>query len=131
MFALSSKTRDEIPVHESTQFFPREIIQLVVSFLPTDIATLQQLELTCGSFYSALQPFWESFWRVQYPTITLTKNYRFASIQLHQFIQDYATPGNGTLEIKIVVVGEGAVGKSALVLRYVKEEFISRWDPTM
>ena len=34
-------------------------------------------------------------------------------------------------EIKIAVVGEGGVGKSALSLQYVQELFIDNYDPTI
>ena len=40
--------------------------------------------------------------------------------------QDYSTP-----KIKIVVLGESKVGKSALIFRYLKGEFPKKHDPTV
>ena len=34
-------------------------------------------------------------------------------------------------EFKLVVVGSGAVGKSALTLQFVQSEFIEEYDPTI
>ena len=34
-------------------------------------------------------------------------------------------------EFKLVVVGSGAVGKSALTLQFVQSEFIEDYDPTI
>ena len=35
------------------------------------------------------------------------------------------------MSIKLAVLGAGGVGKSALTLRYVRDFFISDWDPTI
>merc|ERR1719273_3045826 len=42
-----------------------------------------------------------------------------------------SSSGNSMTEYKIVVMGAGAVGKSALVLRYVCDEFLEEYDPTI
>ncbi|KAL7718650.1 Sphingomyelin phosphodiesterase [Entamoeba marina] len=38
---------------------------------------------------------------------------------------------NKSLHFRIVLLGSGSVGKSALATRYVKNTFISRYDPTI
>ena len=43
-----------------------------------------------------------------------------------------ARPGRGRLRVyKVVVLGEGGVGKSALVLQFVSHNFIEYHDPTI
>lgn len=38
---------------------------------------------------------------------------------------------NGTKEYKMVVLGSGAVGKSALTIRLVTQNFLEEYDPTI
>lgn len=35
------------------------------------------------------------------------------------------------MSIKLAVLGAGGVGKSALTLRYVRDFFVTDWDPTI
>ena len=37
----------------------------------------------------------------------------------------------GSRTFKFVVVGAGAVGKSALVVRFIKNDFVTDYDPTI
>jgi GTPase SAR1 family protein len=41
------------------------------------------------------------------------------------------TAGAGTGEYKMVVLGSGAVGKSALTIRLVTQNFLEEYDPTI
>ena len=34
-------------------------------------------------------------------------------------------------DYQIVVIGPGAVGKSALTIRFIQNEFMEYWDPTI
>ena len=34
-------------------------------------------------------------------------------------------------KIKLCVLGDGQVGKSALTIRYFQDEFVEGWDPTI
>ncbi len=42
-----------------------------------------------------------------------------------------ATPSNYPKEYKMVVLGSGAVGKSALTIRLVTQNFLEEYDPTI
>lgn len=42
-----------------------------------------------------------------------------------------AYSGNGTREYKIVVVGSGGVGKSALTIQFIQSHFVEEYDPTI
>ncbi len=40
-------------------------------------------------------------------------------------------PRTGTVKAKVVLLGEGAVGKTSIVLRYVENRFNDRHDSTL
>lgn len=44
---------------------------------------------------------------------------------------DMAKPGDADKQYKLVVVGGGGVGKSALTIQFIQSHFVSDYDPTI
>ena len=57
--------------------------------------------------------------------ILLTKYIKF-TIMNHPIYK----PKDSINEIKVVVIGEGGVGKSAITVRFVQDIFVEEYDPT-
>lgn len=46
-------------------------------------------------------------------------------------LRDMAKPGDADKQYKLVVVGGGGVGKSALTIQFIQSHFVSDYDPTI
>ena len=58
---------------------------------------------------------------------------RFRSVIHARFcrLRDMAKPGDADKQYKLVVVGGGGVGKSALTIQFIQSHFVSDYDPTI
>ena len=62
--------------------------------------------------------------------ILLTKYIKF-TIMKHPIYNPNQSKYNSINEIKVVVIGEGGVGKSAITIRFVQDIFLEEYDPTI
>ena len=120
---------DAISTSTHKTLLPRDIIQNIVSYLPLTIDTLLKWEKINKEFFSVAYQHWCMLWRLEHSAIILTKNYRFACLQLHSFKKKH-NYDTGSHTAQVVLLGPTSSGKSALVQRIEHGSF-GNFDPTM
>jgi len=54
-----------------------------------------------------------------------------ATTPVHKASSSYKAPSSSITDYKLVVIGAGGVGKSALVIQFIQSHFIEEYDPTI
>jgi ribosome biogenesis GTPase A len=114
------------------QSIPEEILLLILSYVEKCSEQFANLCAVSKYIYSlaSVDIFWERIWSKRYNTKKVTKNYRFAFIQLQQVheIQEQLKAQQNTT---VAVLGAANIGKSALVLRICRGQYMENFYPTM
>jgi predicted ATP-dependent serine protease len=114
---------------------PDDIIILVFEFLNFNKELLFAIEQVSHQFYNIVSQdaYWKPIFTAKYKNCDskITKNYRRAYTQLSGFVKKFGkiiVTGN---ILNVGVIGESGVGKTTIVLHYMRGEFIDDYDPTM
>jgi hypothetical protein len=116
-----------------TSQLPQDIIKLIVEYIPIDIKFLHlgsintQWSAVCND-----EDRWKHEVAKKYPKALphVTQNYKKCYFLLKSsLINDEPRGERG--EVKVIVFGIGGIGKSALVVRFLTDTFVARYDPTM
>jgi hypothetical protein len=131
---FSPPRRDDnvLPTFQGTLQIPEEILIHIFSYVQPSAQPFSNLCLVSKHFYSitSSDKYWENIWRTRFNTNKLTKNFRFAYIQIHQ-VKEIQHRYNMVKEARVAVLGAGNIGKTALTLRICSNVYVEDYDPTM
>jgi GTPase SAR1 family protein len=113
-----------------TMQLPPDILKLIVEYIPIDIKFIPlglintQWSAVCND-----EDRWKNEVAQKYPKALphVTKNYKKCYFLLESTTKN-VKPRD---EVKVVVLGDPGVGKSALVIRFITNNFVDQYDPTM
>jgi ribosome biogenesis GTPase A len=109
---------------------PQDIIKLIVEHIPIDIKFIPlglintQWSAVCND-----EDIWKNEVAQKYPKALphVTKNYK----KCYFLLESTSNIFEPRDDIKVVVLGEGGVGKSALIIRFITNDFVWLYESTM
>jgi tRNA U34 5-carboxymethylaminomethyl modifying GTPase MnmE/TrmE len=114
---------------------PNDIVLHILQFLQLEANLYAKLVRISRQFNELCKTddVWSKIFFQKYTTAkgTLTHNFKWAYGEMAKFQKNSYKKDVQNNEMKLIMLGQGGVGKSAFVVQFVMATFIGEYDPTM